>query len=171
MKLRSGAVCVLVFSTAVAVAGCAGPSDDGPLRFGADEDRVCAPVDQYPHIALGTQFDLDGDDPITITSVDAIDPLAVTLVSVSVMPVDSPSLRLLLDHYPPVEQFPDNWPDAVPAIGYTVTPGDIVDLVAEVKSTNQSAGSLEGLMFHYTVLGREYMARTHLGLDLTAGLC
>ncbi|WP_010202179.1 hypothetical protein [Salinibacterium sp. PAMC 21357] len=30
-----------------------------------------------------------------------------------------------------------------------------------MKSTNLSTGSLEGLMFHYTVLGREYLARRH----------
>jgi hypothetical protein len=164
IALTLSAACVLLM-------GCSGPSSDGPLQFSGSGDTVCAPTPKYKDAALGVLLPGDLTSNITIDSIVLVDAKNVVLGETSLMSVTT-GPRLLLNQYPPTEQFPTDWPNAEPAIGTVIEPKTAHDLVLEVKSKGTNPGRLSGVVITYTSGGRQYVARTHLSLKLSkSGSC
>lgn len=143
-------------------ASCAPDPSDGPLQLPAETSTVCTAVPQYRHAALGVNLPDDLPPGLTIEAVEPVAPDGLSVAGLYLMPV-SPTLRLMLDAFPPTEQFPDAWPDAVDAVGTVVPVGTTVDLVVEVSASG-SEGALDGLLIRYSVDGVRYTAQSHLGL-------
>src|SRR5690606_38797175 len=156
----------LLAAGCLVLAGCSAP---GPLTFSADENRVCAPVDRYPHVALGVSLPDDLPGEIEIESVEIINPVDVIVGELSLMPVRSRT-RLLMDAYPPVAQFPDAWPHATSALGGRLVPGETQDLVIEITA-GAEGGSLDGERIIYRYAGARYEAVVNMGLTLSTTPC
>lgn len=115
-------------------------------------------------------MDYTGPDAITIESVQPVRPTGLKVLESYVMPV-TPELRLMLDKFPPTDQFPDAWLEAKPAGAFTVPTSGSFDLITEVEATGEGDAVLDGLSVVYTVGDRTYEATTHLSSRIVDGTC
>lgn len=150
------------------VVGCTTPPaesgpDSGPLHY-LDEDAVwCAPARLYPEVVLGAPLDLpEGTPPITVGSVEAVNPHGLRITDVYVMPVD-PQLRIQMAPFPP--DLP-GWSRARPGIDAVVEAGESVDLLARVVYEGSGVASVDSLKINYYQNGVLYQADTHVGLRM-----
>ena len=155
-------------ASAALLAGCAGTSSHGPLAFATDESRVCGPLPDFRDAALGINVPDDLPTGIVIDSVELLNAKGIAAQGSYLMPM--PGQRLLLDKFPPEEQFPDEWLHAVGAVGATVDPSRREDLVVHVVA-NKNGGTIDGVTITYSVAGRQYTADSLLGLTLTTDVC
>lgn len=161
---------VLAAAGVLAVAGCApAAGDGGPLHLSGEPATVCAPLPDYAEAAFGVNLPNGLPADLVIDAVDPVDAEHVVIGGVYLMPVTE-EYRLMLDAFPPTDQFPDAWRDAVPALGEELPGGPAVDLVIEVVADGP-AGSLDGIAITYSTGGRTYVERASLALELTQGGC
>lgn len=162
---------VLVAVVLVLTASCSAVSDDGPLQLGSagDSSRACGPLPKYTTAAFGVNLPTNLPEGIVIDKVDLVEPHDITVDSSYLMPVGD-GYRLLLDNFPPTEQFPDAWPKAVDAIGATVATDTTVDLVIEVSTpATAEQASFDAVLVEYSVDGRSYRTQNSSGLLLSLG--
>lgn len=159
----------LVFTASAALlVACASTSSNGPIAFATDESRVCGPLPEFRDAALGVNLPDDLPTGIVIDSVEPLNAKGVEVEGYYLMPMSGQ--RLLLDKFPPEEQFPDAWLQAVEAMGATVDTSRPQDLVVHVLA-DQNGGTLDGITITYSVAGSKYTANSLLGLTLTTKTC
>jgi hypothetical protein len=165
-------VAAVVAAALTLLVGCAGIDDNGPLVVPFDEDGTCVPAETYPVAAIGTILTNSSAGDLTITRVEPIEPENVTVGEQSLMP--SPGMKLLADKYPPIEQFPDDWPNAE-SIDRAVVAAyeDDLVLVSEVAIDDDvELGTLAGFEIYYVdETGAEYVERTAHYLRIKRGGC
>jgi len=153
----------VVAALGLALASCAAVGD-GPLKGSEWGGLTCAPVALYPHPAFGIPLPGDLDETIAILAVEPIGGHGIEVGSLHLMPVE-PALRTAFVEFPPTESFPDAWAHAVPAAGAEVRPGQLVDVVVELRP-DPRGGSFEGLHVLYTAHGRVHDTTYGMRLDL-----
>jgi len=130
------------------------------------------PADLYASTAFGTSLVNSSRDSLEITDVEMIDARGLELASNSLMP--SPKYNLLADAFPPVAQFPDQWPLAEPISETSVKPYDAhVSLVSEINLVEgEPIGSMDGLEISYrNPAGERFVLRTTHALEILRGSC
>ncbi len=154
---------------ALTMASCGTPSPDGPIAMSNEESTVCGTLPKFSDAALGVNLPTGLPADLRIDSVEALNPQGLAIAESYLMPV-ADGYRLLLDTFPPVDQFPDAWKTATRALGQSLPEGSAVDLVVEVLAQG-TGGSLDGVRITYTVDGKQYRVDTHMGLELKSSGC
>ena len=162
-------VVALIIVSVTTMASCGTPSPNGPVTMSDEESTVCGTLPKFSDAALGVNLPTGLSPDLRIDSVEALNPQGLSITGSYLMPV-ADDYRLLLDTFPPVDQFPDEWKAATEAIGQPLPEGSSVDLVVEVHAEG-SSGTLDGVRFIYTVDGKQYRADTHMGLNLDSSGC
>ena len=156
----------------VTLAGCTPPSTDGALVVPDDSDETCMPTAQYPSAAIGTILTNESGRELRVTRVELREADNLVLGANSLMP--SPGDLLLADRYPPTDQFPEDWKNAVPIDEATIA-GSERNLVLVTQVTPGDAsreGRFAGIDIYYTDdRGKEYLEPTQHSLRMTPGSC
>ena len=171
-RARTSVGLVVVAAAIVSLASCAPPREDGPLTIPPDVDTTCMPADLYAKTAWGTSLINESNDRLTVTRVEMVGADGLTLVSNSLMP--SPDYFLLADAFPPVKQFPNQWPLARDITEASIAPSDEhVSLVSEVHlDDGADDGHFDGLeIFYENNDGVSFVLRTERALDILRGSC
>jgi len=156
---------------ALTLAGC-GPNDDGPLEVPEDLDITCMPQSLYPVAAIGTILTNQGSDELTITRISSINAKGLSLGTQSLMP--SPGDKLLADGYPPIDQFPDDWPLAKTIDEAQVEPHeqDLVLVSEVILDDDAERGTLDGFeIFYADDAGNTFVERTTHGVRFERKSC
>jgi hypothetical protein len=137
----------------------------GPIDFGDGQISDCAPADQYHHMVWDQFLRIPEDEDGKLLSVEPRDPqgLEVSRYLVLVNPAHG-SVGVVT--YPPKSA---SWKEAVPAEGATLPAGVPIFLIAEVRTTRPSGGTLAGSRLRYQIGKEKYAADTNS--DLTIGTC
>lgn len=180
MRGSSNRISIIRRTRGVIVAGTAGlllvacapaAATDGPLRFNQDENTICGPVDLYAHAALGTELKTDSDSEIVIDDVEPVNPDGVRFIGAKIMPLASDSGGFMFSEYPPVDQYPDQWPLSAEAADFTFDGANRAAIVAEFEYTGSGTGMVDGLLVKYSVGDRKYTARTYLTMVISDKNC
>ena len=174
--MRRAAALALCLVTCATLASCDLPAD-GPIRGWADVSRTCFPPESVPdfrHSALGFPLPEDLPPGVRIETVELVNPDGITIGTSSLIPVYQDAegvwLTLGLEPFPPTENFPAEWEQAVPAIGDPVPTDAPKTLVVELRlDDGRDRGSVDGVRITYTVNGRHYQAVSTAGAGL--GTC
>ena len=141
------------------VTGDIGP---GPMRFGDGWLSGCAPARLYDHMVFQQFLSVPGHQA-EITSVDTIGAVGLD-VRRYVLLVDPPGKTTIgFDDYPPTSPA---WKDVIPAEGARLPADAPVFLVAEVTTTSESGGHMDGSRIHYSIGDDDYVATTHNTLEI-----
>ena len=170
--IRATLTAGVVAGIVACLSSCAPPREDGPLTMPPDVDSTCMPADLYEKTAWGTSLINESDERLTVTRVEMTGDEGLTLKSNSLMP--SPDYFLLADAFPPVAQFPKEWPLAENIDATTIAPREEhVSLVSEIHLVSDSThGHLDGLeIFYENDDGVSYVLRTEHALDIIRGSC
>lgn len=155
---------------ATLLCSCSSRSDDGPLSFGAESGVACGTLPRFAEAAFGINIPSDISDELIIEGAVARGAKGVTIEGLYLMPV-SAEYRLLLEQYPPTEQFGREWASAIDAVGATVRQGEVVDLVVHVTTEGQMGGEFASLEILYSSPEGEFVTHYPIGLNLSRTGC
>ncbi|MFM6981232.1 MAG: hypothetical protein ACKOWP_00445 [Microbacteriaceae bacterium] len=167
MKYKIGKLIVVSVVT-VQLTSCTAANTDGPLQFTSDQSLVCGPLPEFGEAALGVNLPNGLPEGIVIDSISVLNSQGLISQGAYLMPMTD--LRLMLDKFPPTEQFPDEWPQATIAEGTMLDVSQPQDIVIHIVS-HENGGTLEGVQVDYSVNGIHYSSHIMMGLKLTPDNC
>ncbi len=160
---------LVALASTTLLSGCTGPRTDGPISFTAEASRVCGPLPAFSDAALGINLPDHLPAGIVIKSVEPTGVAGVDIGDIYLMPAADPA-RLLLDVFPPMEETPNSWKHAVPAIGAVLPTDTSYDLVIEVKA-NGAGGGFDSTRIRYSLGGEDFETTSYLGVTLSPISC
>lgn len=169
----------VTLAVALVLGGCnaarpPAPRIDGPVSLGDTAGTTCLPANPAGVYTMG--FDLirnDGDQPVTITKVEAVGGFGVQVAESFLLPVLRGGGTLVgVGPWPPTKP-PSTWNAKTQALGSDrLDPGDAsVDgwnLVLRLSATGAGAG-YDHLVVGYTVGSVDYTAANHVALEIRTG--
>jgi hypothetical protein len=158
-RARAGIFALIVALLGACGAGDAGP---GPMRFGDGWVRVCGPSRLYTHFVFQQFLTVPGNRAV-VTGVDEIDAVGLDVRRYVLLVDPGRKTTIGFDLYPPTSPA---WKDVIPAEGARLPADAPVFLVAEVKTTSESGGHMDGSRIHYSIGEDDYVARTHNTLEI-----
>jgi hypothetical protein len=155
-------VSVALLAGIVALLGACGSGDTerGPMRFGSGWATGCAPAHLNERLVFEQFLSVSGHTAV-VTSVDTIGAVGLDIRRYVVL-VDPPGKTSIgFDLYPPTSPA---WKDVIPAEGAKLPADAPVFLVADVTTTSESGGHMDGSRIHYSIGDDHYVATTHNAL-------
>lgn len=163
---------VVLASVGLLLAGCAPLPHNGPLVVDDFLDETCMPASLYETTAFGTALTNTSRSAIEVTSVELVNGSGLELRSNSLL--RSSLDPLLADAFPPVAQYPEDWPKAKSIDDSIIEPREVrVSLVSEIRLDGDAKdGHLDGLTITYrNEAGKHWQLTTTHTLDIRRGTC
>ncbi|KRF04307.1 hypothetical protein ASH00_14475 [Arthrobacter sp. Soil782] len=148
-------------------------SAEGPMRSGGDPSELCTPAPDQGFAAIGDVVANDGARPLTITGVELVDPVGLTIEDSYGMVIDEVSDRdsqAVLGSTTTEYDHPLHvaaWERRTKLGELDLGPGESANIVLTLSLPGDTDGSAQAMRVSYTDGFRTFTADTSMRLVLT----